>query len=235
MPPTPCVRTLPALALTALVTVACSVPDFPGPQVQEPPTGFTMNREASLERRIFPDLDVVHHDAWVAAGWGNFSGIYINGHSGVLTEADAEAARQAVMALPTQRPEQIRDVGPLETTTIDGRAAYAWSEMVRSPTQGIEFVAYRAVVPYDTVSYAVEMISGDPKYKARPDTLRTIVASFAVGRTTYNFPLILVAAGALLLLIARMRARSQERARRHAGITLKQVPRPEKEEGDSDR
>ncbi|MEQ9398004.1 MAG: hypothetical protein RJQ04_02435 [Longimicrobiales bacterium] len=217
--------------LVCMVGAGCSVPNYPGPQIQDPPNGFTLNVDADLERRMFPDREVSYHDAWVAAGWGNFSGIYINGHPGVIGAAEVEAARQAALALPARRPDQVRDFSEVERLTIDGREALAWSEMVRSPTQGIEYVAYRAVIPYDTVTFAVEMISGDPMYKARPDTLRTVVASFAVGEMTINFPLALIAAGALLLVASRVRARSRERAIRHSSITLKQVPKAKEGEG----
>ncbi len=220
-----------ALLLTAVATVsACSIPEFQGPQIQDPPNGFTMNPETALQRRMFPDLEVVHHDAWVAAAWGDFSGIYINGHSGVLGMAHMEEARQRALSVPGERPDQVRDIGEIEQVTIDGREALAWAEMVRSPSKGIEYVAYRALIPYDTVSYAVEMVSGDPKFKSRPDTLRTMVATFGVGRTTYNIPMILIAVGALGLMLSVARTRSQERARRHASITLKQIPK--KKEGD---
>ncbi|MFQ5535962.1 MAG: hypothetical protein ACE5GJ_00800 [Gemmatimonadota bacterium] len=215
-----------------LGAAGCEVPEFQGPQIQSPPPAFTMNDEAAQNRRMFPERPVSLHHAWVEASWGNFSGIYINAHPGVLTRAHVEEAQQEIARLPMDRRDQIRDLGPVEELTVDGRTAYGWSEKIRSPSKGLEWVAYRAVIPYDTVSYAVEFISGEPGLKNRPDSLRTIVASFAVGKTTYNMPLILIAAGVLLLLLNYLRGRARARATRHASINLVQIPKKEEEGAD---
>ena len=55
------------------------------------------------------------------------------------------------------------------------------------------------LVPYDTISYAVEFLTGDPSLKIRPDSLRTIVASFAIGKATWNVPLLAIMADMVLL------------------------------------
>lgn len=225
----PTCRPLLAVTLLLLPLAGCDPPNHPGPQIQEPPPGFTLNPETHLDRLVFPDGEVVHHDAWVAAGWGNFSGIYINGFSGTRGPADATAARDRAMGAPTDRPDQVREVGAMERLTIDDRAAFGWSEALRSQARGLEYVAYRAVVPYDTVTYTVEFISGDPTFKNRPDSVRAVVASFAIGRTKFNLPLILVGAGLTVFLLSQLRGRSVERARRHASINLPKIPKKDAE------
>lgn len=223
---------VPVLAVAALLALAgCDVPRFEGPQVQSPPPGFTLNAETSQDRRLFPDRPVTHHDAWVRAQWGDFSGIYINAHPGPTSAEEVEAAREAARSAGGIRYDQVRDFEPVERLTIDGREAMGWVETIRSEARGLEMVAYRAVIPYDTVTYAVEFISGDPTFKNRPDSLRTIVASFAVGRVRYNIPLILMGAGVLLFLVAQARSRARERRLRAQAMVLPRIERKNPEEG----
>lgn len=222
-----------AVAFTALAAVpafnGCSVPNFQGPEVQNPPPAFTMNDEARQDRRMFPDLQVVHHGAWVEASWGNFSGIYVNGHPGVLTSQDVEAAQHAAMeAALGQRVE----FGPVESLQVDGRTAWGWGETWRLANGGLQYVVFRAAIPYDTVTYAVDFITGDPGLKIRPDSLRTVVASFAVGKVTWNLPLILVSAGVLLLLVNTARSRAKAREQRHRQIQLVTLPKKKDEDED---
>jgi hypothetical protein len=215
----------------ALLFTACTVPNFQGPQVQEPPPAFTMNASTHQERRMFPDRDVVHHDAWVEASWGNFSGIYINGHPGVIARADVVAAREEAIQAATGRRAEF---GEIEEILLDGRAAWGWGENWREDNGGLEFVVFRAAVPYDTISYAIDFLTGDPSLKSRPDSLRTVVASFAVGRTTWNFPLLAIGAGATLLLLSLLRKRALARAQATRRMTLIKMPAKEEEEGPTD-
>jgi hypothetical protein len=183
-----------------------------------------MNREATEERPMFPDRAVVHHDAWVEASWGNFSGIYINGHMGVLGSDEVEAARRGAMAAAEGRRVQFGEVESLE---VDGRTAWGWGETWLLDNGGLQYVVFRAAIPYDTITYAVDFLTGEPGLKSRPDSLRTIVASFAVGKTTWNWPVILIVAGVVLLLVHTMRKRAQERAARHRNIPLAAIPKKE--------
>jgi hypothetical protein len=183
-----------------------------------------MNREAVEDLPMFPDRAVVHHDAWVEASWGNFSGIYINGHPGVLGRDEVDGARrQAIAATAGKRVE----FGEIESLQADGRTAWGWGETWRLENGGLQYVVFRAAIPYDTITYAVDFITGDPGLKIRPDSLRTIVASFAVGKTTWNVPLILIVAGVVLLGVSVMRSRRKARAERHRGIPLVTVPKKE--------
>jgi hypothetical protein len=180
-----------------------------------------MNRDAVQERRMFPARAVVFHEAWVEASWGNFSGIYINGHPGTLGKAEVEAAmRQAMADAQGQRVE----FGPMEPLQVDGRTAWGWGETWRLANGGLQYVVFRAAVPYDTVTYAVEFLTGDPGLKIRPDSLRTVVASFAIGRVEWNVPLLLIGGGLTLLLLNLARSRSSARAARARHVPLVKIP-----------
>ncbi len=211
-------------ALMILAASGCELPDIPGAQIQSRPPGFTMNPDTYLERRMFPDLEAIHHDAWVEASWGNFSGIYINGHAGALSREWAETARSAAMTANTG--ERI-EYGQIEDLTVDGRASWGWTEWWTLENGGLQWVAYRAVIPYDTISYAVEFITGEPGLKIRPDSLRAIVASFAIGKTTWNVPLLAITAGMVLLVGNVFRSRRAAQAARARSINLVQIPNEE--------
>ena len=226
----------PALVLPLVLvglTTACELPRFEGPQIQEPPIGFLLQEDSYLQRPMFPDREVSFHTAWVHTDLGGVSVIYLNGHAGSTTLDDVIAAQQGVQAAATDRD---RRFGPVEALTIDGRDAWGWEERVESTTRGLVDVAYRAVIPYDTITFAIEFESGEPKWKAgSPDSLRAVVGSFGIGRTTYNIPLIAIGAGALLLLLNVARTRAKERDQRLRSINLVQVPKDEEtEEGESD-
>jgi hypothetical protein len=210
--------------LIVVGTLACDIPNFQGPQVQNVPPGFSMNPETNLERRMMPDLEVIHYDAWVEASWGDFSGIYINGHPGAASRDDAERARQDLIA---RSAGALIEFGEIEELTVDERTAWGWTEWWRLANGGLDYVVYRAVIPYDTVSYTVEFLTGDPALKIRPDSLRTIVASFGIGKTTWNVPLIAIMAGVLLLFVNTMRTRIAAKAARARGITLVHIPTKE--------
>lgn len=227
----PAPRTRSTALLTALgagLLAACNVPNFQGPQIQNPPPAFTLNREATQDRRMFPDRAVVYHDAWVEASWGNFSGIYINGHPGVFGSREVDQARSAAIQAATgQRVE----FGELESLQVDGRTAWGWGETWRLENGGLQYVVFRAAVPYDTITYAVDFLTGDPGLKIRPDSLRTVVASFAIGKTTFNLPLLAVLAGVILLVGNTARSRAKARAARHRHVPLVTIPKKDDKAG----
>jgi len=210
------------LVLPLMGVGGCRVPEFQGPQIQRPPPAFTLNSATYQDRRMFPDREIVHHDAWVEASWGNFSGIYINGHPGALTREDVEAARSESIRAAVGRAAEF---GEVEGITIDGREAWGWGESWRRDDGGLDFVVFRAAVPYDTLTYAIDFLTGDPGLKIRPDSLRTIVASFAVGRTTWSLPLLALGAGVFLLLVRVMRGRARARREATRRMTLIRVPK----------
>jgi len=215
-------RTRTALVASVLLAGACDVPKFQGPQIQNPPPAFYMNREVTQSRRMFPDRAVIFHEAWVEASWGNFSGIYINGHPGNLDKAAVEAALGKAIS---DTKGELVEFGPMESLEIDGRTAWGWSEVWRIDDGLVRYGVFRAAIPYDTVTYAVDFLTGDPGIRNRPDSMRTIVANFAVGRTRWNVPLLLVGAGVLLFLLNLWRVRAKERAARARHVPLVTIPK----------
>lgn len=199
---------------------ACDMPRFQGPQIQGPPPVFYMQPEAYQQRRLFPDRELVFHTAWVETSDGRFSGIYVNGHDGAFTEEDVYAARDASQAAA----EPSVTFGNVQVMTVDDRRAWGWEERLETRTRGIDWVAYRMVIPYDSVTYAVEFFAGDPGLKGASDTLQVILSSFAVGETEWNFPLIAIFAGMTLFLVSVMRSRSQARQQRLQSIQFVNVP-----------
>ena len=97
---------------------------------------------------MFPDRPTIHFDAWIETEWGEFTGIYINGHEGSTTLEEVVAAREWSMDNPPDHP---MDYGNIETVHIDGRTGWAWMEMWRE--NGLHEVRYHVAIPYDTVTY----------------------------------------------------------------------------------
>jgi len=216
------------VALAAGLLAACEVPNFEGPQIQEPPQGFLLAPESYQQRRLFPERELVFHAAWVES-IDDFSTIYIDGHRGEIGLEDIMAARDSVRRHTTDPDTRFGEVEPLQ---VDGRTAWGWAERVESPTRGLESVTYRAVVPYDTISYAIEFYSGEPAIKrAAPDTLKAIIAQFAIGRTTYNLPLIAVMIGLALFGVSFVQSQRRAKAARLKSINLVKV---EKKKPDAD-
>jgi hypothetical protein len=171
---------------------------------------------------MFPAREPVHHDAWVEASYGNFSGIYITGYAGSLGRADVEVARDAAVLDGRGRRG---DIGPMEILTIDGRTAWGWGEEWRLQNGGLQYVVFRAAIPYDTITYVVDFLTGDPSLKSRPDSLRTVVASFAVGRTRPNVPLLLISCGLFLFLLNAFVSKRRSAAARARHIPLARIPK----------
>ena len=220
------------LGALLLGLAACDVPNFQGPQLQEPPKGFLLQPDSRAARSMFQHLPEVYHDAWVQSQ-PPYSTIRINGYSGVLGLQDVMAAQDSSRA--HKRDADIT-FGPIEPVTIDGREAWAWEERIETQRRGVPWVAYRAMVPYDTISYSVEIDTEDPLLKVgAPESLRAIVQTFGVGETVYNWPLIALGMGLLLFLIHVMRQRSQAKAAQLRSINLVKVERkPKQSESESE-
>lgn len=217
---------LVASLLAVLVLAGCDFPEYPGPQLQDPPPGFLKASDSYLERRMFPELEVVHHDAWANAMWGDVSMIYINGHPGRLTRAHVAAALEEAKAAAVE-PITFGDV--LEYT-IDGRPAWGWTERFHTNQRGLVWIAFRVAIPYDTITYALELDSGDPKLKIRPDTLIEIAQVWGVGVTTVNKPLVGGIVFAVIFLYVMMKQRAQKKAERMRSIHFVQIPKEEEKE-----
>ena len=155
---------------------------------------------------MFPDRPTIHFDAWIETEWGEFTGIYINGHAGTTTLDEVIAARTWAMENPPDHPMAYGDI---ETMEIDGRTAWAWMEMWRD--NGLHEVRYHAAVPYDSVTYTIDFMTGDPRFKPRPDSIRAIVASFAVGRIEWNWTLVALSTVLTALLLKSIWSKLQRR------------------------
>lgn len=220
------------LVLGLASLTACRPPNHRGPQVQEAPLGFLLQNESYQTRRMFPDREVTLHSAWIRTGMEPYSGIYINGHPGVIGYDEVAEAQQAARAA-AEHPQT--SFGEIEPLTIDGRDAWGWEERLATPSLGLDWVKYSAVIPYDTISYAVEFYSGDPRIKPHaPDTLKAVIGTFAIGRTEWNLPLIAIFGGLVVLAVAVARSKAKERSARVQRINLVKIPKPEEtKEGDA--
>ncbi len=217
-----------ALATLMIVLTGCEIPNFEGPQIQNISQGFQRQPDSYLPRRMFPDLDVVHHDSWVSMAFGQVSRIVINGHPGVLTRADVVSALNSARAAATE-PVTFGDVIQY---TIDERPAWGWSERLDTPERGLDWIAFHVVIPYDTITYAVELNSDNPYFKSVPDTLVTIAHSFAIGETTWNIPLMVFLGLCVVFLIEFMRKRAERRQERLQSIRLVKFKKEDDEEND---
>jgi len=223
---------LAALLPALLATSACEIPRFEGPQIQSPPPGFLLQPEGYLQRRMFPEREASFHTTWVHTDMAGVSVIYVNGHAGALTVDDVLAAQEGVRS-NTVDPDT--KFGAIEALTIDGRQAWGWEERVESTRRGLVDVAYRAVIPYDTMTFAIEFVSGEPNWKqVSPDSLRTIISSFAIGKTALNLPLIGMLVGATLLAVSVLRSRARERDQRLRSINLVTFKKEEDEQAEGD-
>lgn len=222
---------LTALAAILLSSAGCSIPNFEGPQIQEPPRGFFLQPETVQQRRMFPEHEPTFHTTWVHTDVSGVSVIFVEGHAGVLDVNDVTVALEGAMAATTDAD---RSFSNIELLTIDGRRGWGWSERVESDRRGLEDVAYKAVIPYDTITYAIEFISGEPAWKmSAPDTLRAVISTFAVGRTTWNVPLLAIIFGGGLLGFGTLRSRSQKRTQQLRSINLVTIEKDEeKKEAD---
>ena len=210
--------------LSSLVAMSsCDMPRFEGPQLQNPPRGFILS-ESRLPRPMFKDHDVVFATAWISTAQ-DLSIIHINGHRGELGVEQVMAAQDTA-----RRYAEDPNVtfGQVEALTVDGRRAWGWEERLQTPARGLVWTAYRAAVPYDTITYSIEVYTGDPRFKpTSPDTLKAIIATFAVGRTTWNLPLIAILAGGFLFVIGSLRSRAKARAARLQSIHLVRFKKPQ--------
>ena len=140
------------LVLALLVgSAACDVPAFEGGVSNPRLRPSTCSRTHTSSGTCSPDLELVSHNAWSETSWGHFSGIYVNGHDGVLTEEDMLTAWEASVAV-AQEGVIFENV---EVLTIDGRKAWGWAERLHTPELSLVWIAYRAMVPYDTITYAI--------------------------------------------------------------------------------
>ena len=176
---------------------------------------------------MFPEREQVHYDVWVNAAWGDVTTIHINGHPGRIMRADVRDALEAAKAAA----EEPVTFGEVQEQTIDGRTAWGWTERLQTDELGLDWIGYRVAIPYDTITYIIELRSGDPALKSNPDTLLAIAGTFGVGEVTWNIPLIVLAVLVLVILLRTYRKKKSEKERRFQNITLKKVETKAEEEG----
>ena len=200
-----------AVAIVMLVCAsapACSAPALEGYQVQAVPERFMFDANASKGRRVFPERVILSEGAW----WGDVrsdepqSDIFITRYVGNATLLESEAARN-VQADRYGNPASI-DYDQVARVTIDGRAAFVWMETRYDEHGAVRSLDYKAVVPYDTVTYAVEF-STSATHRLHPDSLTSVVHSWGIAETEiyWNaiFGVCAVLAGILLYLMGRTR------------------------------
>lgn len=226
-------QTLPKRAIAFVLLVAgglsaCELPNYDGPQLQDPPVGFLLRPDPGSPHEMFAYLPTVYHDRWVQS-LAPFSTIDINGFAGELTLEDVLAAQDSLRARPYDPDVTFGQVEPL---SIDGREAWGWEERIDTPRRGIPWVAYRAMIPYEEVSYTVEISTEDPLLKAQaPETLKAIVTTFAVGEIAFNWPLIILGAGLLLFAVHMARQKAQIKTARLQSINLVKIEKKEEDDG----
>jgi len=173
-------------------------------------------------RQLVSGHTPIFRRAWVESGV-DASNIFIDGYPAVLGYEDALAARDSSRRYAHDAETSFGDVEPIR---VDGRDGWGWHERVETSTRGLVWVAYRALIPYDSITYAIEFSSGNPRFKSgAPDTLKAVIGTFGIGRTTYNIPLIALLVGVALFGIGFLRSRAQARAKRLQSINLVKIPK----------
>jgi hypothetical protein len=229
MPDFPRPREVRIAALASVALAACAVPTFEGPQLQDPPQGFLMVEGTAPIRQLVAGHQSVFSAAWVESSV-DASSIFIEGYPAVLGYEDAVTARDGSARYALDPDTRVGEVEPI---TVDGRNGWGWEERVETSRRGLVWVAYRAFVPYDSVTYTIEFASGNPTFKrTAPDTLKAVISTFGIGRTTYNMPLIALGAGLGLFMLAVLRTKQQARASRNRSINLVKVPKKRDETKD---
>ena len=197
-----------ALASAAALLPGCSAPAVEGLQVQEPPAGFFFDANASKGRAVFPEREILSQGAW----WGDIrseeprSDIFVTRYPGGVTAEDAQAARDRQAA----RYGGITSTqyGAVTALTIDARSAFAWLEQRLDENGDLRGLDYKALITYDSVTYAVEF-STSAEHRLHPDSVARVVHSFGMGTTTVHWNMIvgsvLVLGGLLVFLVGRAR------------------------------
>lgn len=168
------VCTISLLTLFLGLHLHCSGPEREGPQIPKVPEGFIYDANASQGRNVFPDARQVRQSAWTTLGEDEHSSIFFTTYRGAATREEVAAAR----ADQESRYGSYMEYGPLEDLTIDERPAWGWLE-TQWYREEIASLEYKAVVVYDSLSYAVEFHSSEPRFMDAA-TLKALVETFRV-------------------------------------------------------
>lgn len=199
--------------LAGLALPACSAPAVEGYQLQAPPQGFLYTVDQGRSEGVIPGRGAEGGGLWV----GDIkldeplTMISVTRFRGEAREGEAAAARAARAAVLRGSP--YNRLGPLRTLSLaDGHTASAWTEERHDEYGRFRSLQVTAVVSYDTVAFALEIDTSAPERMREPH-LDSILATFALGRTTVNWVavgVLGVAAAALLLgLLGRGRRRPE--------------------------
>lgn len=177
--------------------MACAKSSIPGLQLRGVPAGFLYTANTDAGRNAFPNRELLGRGAWYGdtESFQPQSEIFVTRYAGVITRADAQAARDAQASL-YGHPASI-DYGAVAPVTIDSRPGYAWLETRFDEHGAVRSLSYSAVIPYDTVSYALEF-STSAAVRLVPDSLTRVVRSWGAGKTEVRWGLIKIAGLALL-------------------------------------
>ena len=189
-----------ALTLMAVsVAAACSQPYLVGPQIQRQLRGFLYDANSTQGRNVFPEREMVGQGAW----WSSlddddeYSSLFITRYPGGATRAEVQAARDFQ---ETEYGGARDGYGGLETIQIDGRSAWGWLETSQYRGE-ISSYEYKAVVSYDSITFAVEFYTREPEWMV-PDSLRAVASTFGIGKVEWNFPGLGLAVLVVVLLSA---------------------------------
>jgi len=197
-----------ALALLLLGSLGASKPPYGMGYIPKRPAGFVFDANAKQARNVYPDREELDQYAYgtISMSDEKYCSIFITQYAGGSTREDVQKARD----LQEKLYGNSMDYGPLEQLTIDEHPAWGWLETQYYEGE-VTSLEYKAVVSYDTVSYAVEFFAHDPQY-LEAGFLRDLVTTFELSRPSPNHTVpitigVLLVAGFLFLQFARRASR----------------------------
>ena len=160
--------------------VACGERSIPGYQVQGVPEGFLYSANVDKEPDVFPDREILSQGAWLGdiRTFEPQSEIFVTRYRGSVSIEHARAARDA-QAGRYGNPESI-DYGAVETVLIDDRTAFSWLETRYDEYGAVRSMDYKAVISYDTVTYALEFSTSEST-RLHADSLTRVLHSWGEG------------------------------------------------------
>lgn len=163
-----------ALAVLLTTILGCGRPLRDGPRLREVPEGFIYDANASQARSVILDVEKAEEGAWFRmTTMDESSSIFITRYEVPMGPDDIHSAYRAyVQRYPAQ------GYTDLEQLQIDDRPAWAFSE-----TQWLNgkicAVSYRAIIPYESETFAVEFFSDMPQW-LDAEMQRDVVSKFEV-------------------------------------------------------
>lgn len=190
-----------SLLLACLAGLGCT-PLHEGPQLRSVPDGLAYTSTISSARLPLRGRQKTRQVAYLPTGEERWPlSVIITEYAGVTNASEVRASHQEYV----KRYGESTDYGQIETVTIDGREGWGWLETYRYRAE-VMSVGFTVILPYDSVSYSVEVTSRKPKLKDEA-YLRELAASFVVRyQTDYDAWILIVgglALGGILVLVRR--------------------------------